>query len=485
MSEHRTLIRGGYVITMDDARGDLPVGDVLIEGQSIAAIAPSVDVSDARLIDARGAVVMPGLVDTHRHTWQTQMRGICADWTLNDYFVGMRLMISPAYAAEDVYLGNYLGALEAIQSGVTTLLDFSHCNNTPEHADAAVAGLEDAGVRALHCYGFFASARDSAAFPTHEARLADFERVARSHGSADALVTIGAALTEVATIPWAGTAAEIDVTRRLGARMVLHTGCQWGSVVTMGIKEMHAHRLLGPDQVHVHCNTLDDLEWKMLAGAGAKVSISPETELNMGMGHPVVGKCREHGIRPTLSCDIISLNSGDLFTQMRLALATARCSGNDTFNRAGAMPQVLTITAREALRWATLYGAEACGLDAKIGSLRPGKQADIVVIGGPDSMAFRPRVEPVGNVVFQTTARDVRDVIIAGRLVKENGTLVGVDLPRVLDRAEDSAARILATVRKSAPTFPSTPAAGISFEAFEEVARRNLSSTTSPPAARG
>ena len=196
----------------------------------------------------------------------------------------------------------------------------------------------------------------------------------------------------------------------------------------------------------------------------------------MGMGHPVVGTCRDHGIHPTLSCDIVSLNSGDLFTQMRLALASARCADNDRCNRSGAMPQALTITARDALRWATLYGAEACGLDAKIGSLRPGKQADIIVVGGPDSLAFRPRPEPVGNVVFHATAHDVRDVFIAGRRVKENGVLVGVDLSRLLDRAEGSAARILATVRTASPTFPSRPAAGTSFEGFEEVARRNLSS---------
>src|SRR5438128_7169943 len=117
MIDDRTVIRRGYVITMDDKLGDLPVGDVLIEGEHIVAIAPTIDVSDARVIDASGAVIIPGLVDTHRHTWQTQMRGLCADWTLSDYFLGMRLTISPAYSANDVYTGNYLGALEAIQSG--------------------------------------------------------------------------------------------------------------------------------------------------------------------------------------------------------------------------------------------------------------------------------------------------------------------------------------------------------------------------------
>src|SRR3984893_8685090 len=107
MAENRIVIRGGYVITMDESIGDLPVGDVLVEGRRIVAVAPSVDVSDARLIDARGAVVIPGLVDTHRHTWQTQMRAICADWTLGDYFLGIRLAISTAYNANEIYVWYY------------------------------------------------------------------------------------------------------------------------------------------------------------------------------------------------------------------------------------------------------------------------------------------------------------------------------------------------------------------------------------------
>ncbi len=475
MNPQRTVLRGGHVITMDDSIGDLPVGDVLIEDRSIAAIGPSLEVADAIVVDARGAIVMPGLVDTHRHTWQTQMRGICADWTLNDYFLGMRLAISPAYTAEDVYIGNYLGAVEALRSGVTTILDFSHCNNTPDHADAAIKGLQDAGIRALHCYGFFASSRGTTDFPTHETRLADFERVLRRYDTSGGLITVGSALTEVATVPWHATVSEVEATRRLGARMVLHTGCQWGSVMTMGVREMDAHGLLAGDQVHVHCNTLDEAEWAMLARAGARVSISPETELNMGMGRPMVAECLRHGIHPTLSCDIISLNSGDLFTQMRLAIATARFGDNDAINRSGAMPEKLSVTAKEALRWATLYGAEACGLEAAVGSLRPGKQADIIVLGGADSMAFRPCVDPAGSVVFQATAHDVRDVFVAGKAVKKNGVLVDVDVHGLMDRAEKSAARILAGIRSVTPDFPSRAGQRASYDAFEQLAKQNLS----------
>jgi cytosine/adenosine deaminase-related metal-dependent hydrolase len=472
MAAERILIRGGYVLTMDPGLGDLPAGDVLVEGDRIVAVAPHVDVdaSAARLIEASGQVVMPGFVDTHRHTWQTQMRAICADWTLADYFLGIRLTISPAYAPEDVYLGNYVGALEALDAGVTTVVDFSHCNNSPAHADAAVAGLVDTGIRALHCYGFFASSPGGTAFPTHAHRRADFERVMRTYASAGGLLTIGAALSEVGGVRWSDTVAEITTARRAGARIVTHTGCVWGSAMTRGVKELSAHGLLGPEQIHVHCNTLGDDEWRLLAHAGATVSISPETELNMGMGRLALGKCCAFGIKPTLSCDIVSLNSGDLFTQMRLALAYQRFADNDAINQAGAMPTALTCTARDALSWATLNGAEACGLDSEIGSLRPGKLADVIVLGG-DGFALRPRHVAAGSIVFQATSRDVSTVLVGGRIVKRDGSLVGVDVRDVLARAERSAESVLSRVREVTPHLPPRPAAGVDLEA---VARHNL-----------
>jgi cytosine/adenosine deaminase-related metal-dependent hydrolase len=342
------------------------------------------------------------------------------------------------------------------------------------HADAAIKGLMDAGIRALHCYGFFASSPNNAAFPTHAHRRVDFDRVVETYASTDGLLTIGAALTEVGGIPWRDTVAEIGTARRAGARIVTHTGCVWGSLVTGGVKEMHAHGLLGAEQIHVHCNTLSDDDWRLLADAGAKVSISPETELNMGMGRLAFGKCREFGIKPTLGCDIVSLNSGDLFAQMRLALAYQRFADNDAINQSGAMPRSLTYTARDALTWATINGAEACGLESKVGSLRPGKRPDIIVLGD-GGFAFRPRHEAAGSVVFQASSHDVRTVLVGGRIVKRDGSLVGVDMRRILERAERSAENVLSRVRESTSHLPPRPAPGLDLEA---IARHNLAEAT-------
>src|ERR1700694_5114069 len=164
---------------MDAAIGDSEHGSVLIEGSRIVAVERDLGSVDAEVIDVAGGVIMPGFVDTHRHTWQTALRGICSDWTLMDYFLGVRSTLSPRYSAEDVYVGNFAGALEALDAGVTTILDFSHCNNTPEHADRAIEGLRDAGIRATFAYGYFAPPQAEPYFSTHEMRLDDSRRVHR------------------------------------------------------------------------------------------------------------------------------------------------------------------------------------------------------------------------------------------------------------------------------------------------------------------
>ena len=314
----RVLLRGGYVLSMDDTVGELPEGDVLIEDGAIAAVEVRVDAEDAELVDVSGHVVMPGFVDTHRHTWQTPFRGVCADWTLEDYFRGIRMSISPNCSAEDVYAGNYVGALEALEAGVTTILDFSHCNNTPEHADGAIQGLRDAGIRAIFAYGYYPAPTAEPVFTEHEQRLADARRIReRELPSEDALVTMGVALTEVGLLPFEQTIAEARSARELGVPSILHTGCNWGSLATEGIPELDHHQLLSADQVHVHCNTLDERNLRRLAENDCKVSSCPETEIQMGMGHPVMRRVLELGMRPSLSCDVMSSNSGDMFAQMR------------------------------------------------------------------------------------------------------------------------------------------------------------------------
>ena len=451
MSTRRTLLRGGQILSLDPDTP--PAGDILIEGETIVAVGVDLPVSDADVIDVSGDIVIPGMIDTHRHTWQTQMRAICGDWTLTDYFYGIRLGISPAYTAEDVYLGNRLGALEALNAGVTTLLDFSHCINTPEHADAAVTGLRDAGGRAVFGYGFFNSSPMAPPhFTEHHQRISDFDRIADTYfSSPGGLITLGASLNEYGLVPFSHTQQEITAAREHDSLIVAHLGVVWA--MPSGFTEMAGSGLFGPDQVQVHYNTLTDTEFRLLAESGVKVSISPETELNMGMGRPVFAQCERHGIKPTLSCDVMSLNSGDLITQMRLGLGFKRWADAEPLNLAGEDPSAVSTTTKQAIEWCTVNAADAIGMADTLGTISVGKQADLVVVGGP-SLRQHPVIDPAATVVFQTEPEDIVHVFVAGQAVKRNGQMVGADIAELSRQAERSAEQILSRV---AATLPGTP----------------------------
>ena len=166
MSKQRTLLRGGTIVSMDPKIGILPKGDVLIEGDRILEVAASIEVSDGSLVDATNMIVSPGFVDTHRHIWQTQLRTIATDWSLFDYFVQMRSIYSGLYNPDDAFLGNHVGALEALNAGITTVVDHCHIMNSPEHSDEAVRGLQEAGIRGIFCYGLFENPENWATTPT-------------------------------------------------------------------------------------------------------------------------------------------------------------------------------------------------------------------------------------------------------------------------------------------------------------------------------
>lgn len=481
MAPTRTLVTGGHVITMDPELGALPTGDVLIEDGRIVSVAPSIETGDCEVIDASGHLVLPGLVDTHRHNWQSLIRGICADWTLGDYYFGIRLAISPAFTPHDLRLAQVLGGADALNAGVTTMLDFSHTNNTPDHSDAAVEGIRESGVRAVHCHGFFESSPTAPRFGTHGDRLRDYARLVDTYfRDPEDRVTHGVSLSEPLGLPWQDTLNEIATAREHGALMVNHTGCVWGSPLTFGIPELDALGLLGSDIVHVHCNSLSEEEWAILARTGGKVSISVETELNMGMGRPVFDACRRHGIAPTLSADVISLNSGDLWHQARFGLGFARWDATHALNLSGAMPDTVVSTAKEALGWVTVNGADALGLGDRIGSLTPGKRADLIVVGGA-SVEQHPRTDPYGTLIFQTNAHDVRTVLVDGEVVKRDGTLLVHDLAELGRRADTAAQQVLERVADAGVDLPGTPPGA--WEALDPMARGFLAEAQASAAA--
>lgn len=456
MSE-RLVVRGGAVLAGDPGKGHVEPADVLVEGGRIAAIAPGVEAGDAQTIDARGTLVVPGFVDTHRHTWQTAMRGVCADWTLLDYFRGMRLQISGAYDPQDVYAGNYVGALEALDAGVTTVLDFSHCIHTPEHADEAIRGLRDAGLRGLFAYGMFPAPSERATFASGGERIADARRVCEQHfSSPDGLLGMGVALTEMGLVPWEQTRAEIECARELDLLVTAHTGTVWNERRPPEVELLHGAGLLDHRQVHVHCNACSDRELDLLAASGAAVSLTPETELAMGMGYPIVERAIARGLMPSFGCDIVSNNRGDLFAQMRLGLQAERARRNAEDHALGAMPTHLDLTVRDVLRFATLGGAQALGLGPVCGSIEVGKAADLVLVRS-DGLHGAPMNDPVAWLVLHAGPGDVDTVLVGGRVVKRGGVLEGVDVGAARRLVEETRERVVAELAPRGGLLPPEP----------------------------
>lgn len=454
------LISGGRVVTMADGQPDEQALDVLIDNGRIAdLLPPGTRVENARVIPADGKIVAPGFVDTHRHVWQTQLRTVAADWTLFEYIVNIRAVYSGFYGPEDAYLGNHLGALEALNAGVTTLVDHSHLVNSPQHADRLIDGLADAGLRARFCYGMFMNPKFDAAVQARSAswpretspgwRYDDVRRVRKERlASDDALLTLGVNPQEAESVPIDTLLHEIALSRELGVGTIsMHVAMGGYDHGTQLVRALAERRRLGPDLLFVHGAALTDEELRLISEHQCGLSTTPETELQMGLGYPLALSGRDAGTRISLGIDIVSNYPGDMFTQMRLALQTARAKDNAELAREGRGPRKLRVKVRDALRVATLGGAEAIHLEKKIGSLEKGKAADLIVIA-TDGLAMVPAHDAVAAIVLGAAPTDVETVIVDGVVRKEARALVGVDLPRLQDRLRESSERIYASAKQ-------------------------------------
>ena len=443
MAAHRTLIRGGHIVTVDREIGDVDGGDVLIEDGVIAAVGPSLPVTDAEIIDATDRIVIPGFVDSHRHLWQTAIRNIAADWTLSQYITAILIGLGPIYRPEDTYIGGLLGVLEGLDSGITTMLDWSHALNTPEHADAALDALIESGARAVLAHG---NANSIWLGPT-SADWSDVRRLRAGRCSSDAgLVTLAMALRgpdfgsiEAAVEDWA-------VARDVGLPITVHIGV--GGFGSRHVALLNEYGLLGPDTTYVHCSRLEDDELDMIAATGGTASVACEVEMHMGHGYPPTGRLVAAGLRPSLSIDVCTGIGGDMFAAMRSTLSMERAVANDESLNAGITPDRLELTTRDVLEFATIEGARALGIEDRTGSLTPGKQADIVLLRTDDLNMF-PVNNPVASVALAANTSNVDTVLVGGRVLKRDGRMVGIDLPRLRRLADASRDHLLDAV--SAP----------------------------------
>ena len=422
INDGRPLVfRNAMVLTMDGA-GVINDGEVLVIGDTIAAVGHNLPVPDGAIeIDAQGGILMPGMVDTHRHMWQTALRGLGADWTLSQYFVFYYLTWGKIFRPEDIAAGNLLSAVEALDSGVTTTVDWSHGLQTVEHGEAALEALRSSPGRFVLAYGNLLGA------PWEWANSADFRSfVKRNFSARDDMLGLQLAF-DVTADPAFPEKAAFEAARELGLRVTTHAGV-WGATNDDSIRLMWENGFMTPEVTYVHAATLTEDSYQRIAASGGSVSVSTESEQSAGQGYPPTWQLRKHGIGISLSMDTSVWWSADLFSAMRATLSADRSREHLEAHSHGDTVVHNQLRAEEVAHWATIGGARAIGLDDQIGSITAGKKADLVLIKNDDSPAMYPLLHPYGSLVFQAGRGDVHTVIVNGRIVKHDHKLIGIDL---------------------------------------------------------
>jgi cytosine/adenosine deaminase-related metal-dependent hydrolase len=400
---NRTLLRGGLVIDTGPVAVHRDT-DVLIEDGRIAAVGPGLEVADAEVIDATDRIVLPGFVDTHRHVWQAALRGVAVDTDLRGYLEQVLGGYSPRYRPEDVAAGNLAGALECLDAGITTVQDYSHIQHGREHTDAALDALESSGIRAVFGYGP-SPLSGTAVDPAGLRHVID---------RATALITPAVAAIGPSFAPIDVVRSDWNLAAELGLPVVVHISS--GPAVTHPLQLLQDEGLQRSNVLFVHGNTLADSELKLIADSGAAVSITPAVEARLAMGEPMAGRLKSAGITTGLGIDVVTTAPGDMFNAMRSVLALG----------------YQTLTAAEVLRIATLDGAQALGLADQIGSLRPGKQADLILLRASDINLIGGLHDPIATVVTSAHPGNVDTVLVAGNPVKRDGRLLHPDLQSTL-----------------------------------------------------
>ena len=437
-------IADGCVITMDPEVGDFSRGDVLIDGDTIVAVGPDLEGEEAQVIDARGFIVMPGFVDTHRHMWQGQLRRMIPNVDISRY-LGLRNAFAAEYRPEDSHAGTLVTALGAVYSGITTVQDYAHNTRSADHADAEIEALTRAGIRAVYACAPPEAGEWDQQWPGDLARLNEVL-------AGNPLVSLRMGQRCFSDIDNM-TAERIQIARDLGIGMTLDP-VAWdeGTAAILSVAEQG---LLGPDLVFVHCFDLSDEAWAEMGAAQVAVSLSPFVDELLGWGGgglPTVQRALDVGIHPGLSVDIETTVPTDVFTQMRALLAVQRMRGslgNPELER----PQM---TARDAVATATVHGARTLGLDDVCGTLSPGKRADLIMID-----CTSPNIVPMNNafgtVALGADVHSVRAVLVSGDVRKWGDSLLGVDLEEVRNTVEKSRDTLAARVGFELDVFADYP----------------------------
>jgi 5-methylthioadenosine/S-adenosylhomocysteine deaminase len=429
----RILIRGGFVLSQDPEIGEIPGGDVLIEGDKIVEVGRGLSADGAQVIDAAGDMVIPGFIDTHRHTWETSIRTCAPDYTLGAYFGAILDQFAPKYRPDDVFAANQWGALECINAGITTLVDWSHIMNTPDHADAAIKGLKETGIRSVFAFGFPNTSIQVWWFGLDyggsvERIDGDTARRIRSQVLSDdnALITMALATRGTNFCKPDVVRYEWELAKELGINITVHVAMDRFGYTKGQLTALRDMDLLYPNTTYIHSSHLTDEEWGLVRDSGGNVSLAPQIELQMGHGWAPAQKADKLGIPVGLSSDVATTAPSDQFTQMHAIFASERGLRHQISwdeNLDGNTPTDDLINVRQVLRWATMDGAKVAGIADRTGSLTPGKKADVVIIDG-SAVNVAPVIDPVAAVVLAADISNVETVIVDGVIRKRDHKLL-------------------------------------------------------------
>jgi cytosine/adenosine deaminase-related metal-dependent hydrolase len=430
------LVRNGYVLTMDPKLGDIPQGDVHVRNGQIVAVGPNLSAPGAEVIDARTMIVLPGLIETHWHMWETISRNMSGDTETTGYFPYSRVM-GVLFTPEDNARGVRLALAEALNSGLTTVHNWSHNLLKPAYADAELAVHREVGGRALFSYGYSRNTGPNETLP-----LDDVLRVKKQYFDVpnDGLITLGIASRGPENNTIDICRREFAFARANGLPITMHIGTN--SKKTFGIKALDDAGLLGPDIQLVHATNPAPGDIERVAKAGAHVSFSPFTEMRTGFGFGPIGEYLATGNPVSLSIDTVILcGNADMFETMR----------GIQNEENGRKQSEFALPARTALEMATMGGARDLRIADKVGSLTPGKRADLIMVR-TDALNMAPFTEPVHMIVQSAHPNNVDTVFVDGRILKRHGQLTAIDVPRVMREAKESIDRVRAHISESHPT---------------------------------
>jgi cytosine/adenosine deaminase-related metal-dependent hydrolase len=474
--KRRILLRGGVVLSLDAKVGDFENADVLIDGKTIAAVGPKLSAADAEVVDCSGTIVIPGFITTHHHQYETIQRAIIPDgvlaqpWPQESYQSVVQAIwtagrvVDPMepnrvvwdlgrhpYDPEDCYISMLVACLSEITQGVTCGTDTSQSNHTPDHTDALIKGLMDSGRRTVFAYsGGIDRRADGYAFEAPGAMgdtTKGIGRIAKTYFSTrDQLVTLGSGSGGGLAFPGAPYTGW-QLARSFGASIHNHAVGNPGLILEIAADSRNGTDW--SDVTFIHGTRWNDKVWQIIRDRGAHISIANLIEMQMRHGMPPFQEALDYGVLPSLSPDVDTNMTTDPFSLMRGAFCLQRTLANDlafpeTNPRKLPMPQL--VTSRQVIEMATIAGAVSNRLFDKVGTLTPGKEADIVVLEAR-SLSTWPMNNVPGTVVTMMNPTHVRDVLIAGRVVVWKRSLVGWDVDRLLRQVEQSRDRVLARIQ--------------------------------------